>query len=65
MPNGATGVYTFSGAAGTYTPLVGDTPFVINGGGGTLDCTPDIGRMEQSIAALAPSPIHRQSHPAP
>jgi uncharacterized repeat protein (TIGR01451 family) len=37
MPNSAIGVYTFSGAAGTYTPLVGDTPFVINGGGGTLD----------------------------
>ncbi len=37
MPNSAIGVYTFSSAAGVYAPLVGDTPFAVNGGGGSLD----------------------------
>lgn len=37
MPAGAIGGYTFANAAGTYTPLTGDTPFTVNGGGGTLD----------------------------
>lgn len=36
-PAGAIGGYTFANAAGTYTPLTGDTPFTINGGGGTAD----------------------------
>ncbi len=31
------GSYAFTNTTGTYTELTGDTPFTVNGGGGTLD----------------------------